>query len=434
MANEEPKKIAIIGAGISGLSLAQMLKETAEVTVFEQASTAGGLLSCARVKDNLFHKIGGHVFNSRDQRVLDWFWSYFDKEREFVKARRNAKILMEDQLIGYPIENHLYQLAPAALHTILDELLANASLPAPAGGYADFEAFLKGNFGATLYELYLKPYNCKIWRRDLSEVPLEWLEGKLPAPNLKQILLGNLLRQQESEMVHSAFYYPLENGSQFIIDRLSAGLSIQCNAPVERIERSGEQLWLNEQHCFDAVVYSGDLRRLHARYRTTNDALAAALLAVTALPSNSTSNVFCETDPTEISWLYLPDPVLAAHRIIYTGNFSPTNNRGTNRSTCVVEFTGIHTYEKMREEIKKLPGNLTPLAHNIEANSYIIHQPGSRAKVQRTAALLEREGLFLLGRFAQWEYFNMDACIKAAMQTREKVATHLQAACLVPAT
>jgi UDP-galactopyranose mutase len=92
----------------------------------------------------------------------------------------------------------------------------------------------------------------------------------------------------------------------------------------------------------------------------------------------------------------------------------------------------MHTYEEMREEVKKLPGNLTPLAHNIEASSYIIHQPDSRYKVQQTATLLEQEGLFLLGRFAQWEYFNMDACIKAAMQMHEKLVTYLQVHCHVP--
>lgn len=32
------KKIAIIGAGISGLSIAQLLKDRYEVTVFESAS------------------------------------------------------------------------------------------------------------------------------------------------------------------------------------------------------------------------------------------------------------------------------------------------------------------------------------------------------------------------------------------------------------
>ena len=43
------KKIAIIGAGISGLSSAHFLKDHYDVTVFEKESTPGGLIRCERV-------------------------------------------------------------------------------------------------------------------------------------------------------------------------------------------------------------------------------------------------------------------------------------------------------------------------------------------------------------------------------------------------
>lgn len=65
------QKIAIIGAGISGLSTAHFLKNRYEVTVFEKDSQSGGLIKCRRVQGNLFHTCGGHVFNSKRQDVLD---------------------------------------------------------------------------------------------------------------------------------------------------------------------------------------------------------------------------------------------------------------------------------------------------------------------------------------------------------------------------
>ena len=94
-------KIAIIGAGISGLSAGQILGKKYEVELFDRAAKPGGLVKCDRINDNLFHRVGGHVFNSRNPKVLDWFWSFFDKEREFLKARRNAKILLNGKLIGF---------------------------------------------------------------------------------------------------------------------------------------------------------------------------------------------------------------------------------------------------------------------------------------------------------------------------------------------
>ena len=57
------KKVAVIGAGISGVSVARMLNEKAEVTVFEKKDKPGGLIACDVVDGNLYHKVGGHVFN-----------------------------------------------------------------------------------------------------------------------------------------------------------------------------------------------------------------------------------------------------------------------------------------------------------------------------------------------------------------------------------
>ena len=73
-------KVAIIGAGVAGLSAAHFLKGRYEVIIFEKEGTPGGLIKCCRVNGNLFHTCGGHVFNSKRQDVLDWF----DEEIDFL--------------------------------------------------------------------------------------------------------------------------------------------------------------------------------------------------------------------------------------------------------------------------------------------------------------------------------------------------------------
>jgi protoporphyrinogen oxidase len=224
-------KVAIIGAGISGISAGKLLTaRNAEVVIFEKNARPGGLVNCDWVDGNLFHKVGGHVFNSKNPDVLKWFWDFFDRDHEFLRARRNAKILLNGKLIGYPIENHLYQLDQSDLDIVVDELLQKSGdgYTGP-DSYSNFEAFLKGNFGARLYDLYFGPYNEKLWRNALHAVPLEWLDGKLPMPDYKRIFLSNIARQEESEMVHSTFFYPKKGGSQFIIDRLAEGLSVRTD-------------------------------------------------------------------------------------------------------------------------------------------------------------------------------------------------------------
>lgn len=51
---------------------------------------------------------------------------------------------------------------------------------------------------------YIFPYNEKIWQTDLSAIPIEWLQGKLPMMEPSQILEGNIFKSSDN-MVHSTF-------------------------------------------------------------------------------------------------------------------------------------------------------------------------------------------------------------------------------------
>lgn len=417
------KTATIIGSGISGLSIANMLSGRFMVKILERADKAGGLIKCERINGNLFHKVGGHVFNSKNQLVLDWFWKHFDRDNEFILARRNAKILFNNQLIGYPLENYLYQLPEAQLRPIIDELLElTARDKNEIPSYHNFKDFLIGNFGEKLYDLYFGPYNSKIWNTDISKVPLEWLDGKLPMPQIKEVIISNIIKKEESAMVHAAFYYPKRDGSQYIVNRLAEKQDISLSYPVTGIELKDGRLSINDGDILtDILVYCGDVRQLASIVKINDDNLKSALVSVIDLPSNGTSNVLCETDDNDLSWLYLPEEKFKAHRIIYTGNFSSTNNAGSGRKTCVVEFSGKQEQSAMITELKLLPGNLHPLAFNYEPNSYIIQQKETRNKIAELKKLLASYHIYLLGRFGEWEYYNMDKCIESAMELSERL-------------
>lgn len=117
-------KIAVIGAGVSGLSIAQMLRGCHKVVVFEANSTPGGLIRCKRVNGSLFHTCGGHVFNSKKQEVLDWFWKRFDRDKEFTLTDRNSVVFMPDgKHIPYPIENHAYLFSDEMLKRFVKDIV-----------------------------------------------------------------------------------------------------------------------------------------------------------------------------------------------------------------------------------------------------------------------------------------------------------------------
>ncbi len=417
------KKATVIGSGISGLSISKMLSERYDVEILEQFNKAGGLIKCDRINGNLFHRVGGHVFNSKNQTVLNWFWKHFNRDQEFLQATRNAKILLNNRLIGYPLENYLYQLPENELKPIIEELIEMiAKGKSENTNYDNFKDFLIGNFGENLYRLYFGPYNSKIWNTDISKVPLEWLDGKLPMPKIKEVIVSNIIKKEETGMVHSLFYYPKRNGSQFIIDRLAEQQKINLSYIVSNIATSQNRLMINSDNITtDIIVYCGDVRKLKSIIDIKDAALNEALASVTDLPSNGTSNVLCETDANDISWLYLPEDKYKAHRIIYTGNFSDTNNEGTDRRTCVVEFSGKQDKEEMIKELQSLPGNLKPLAFNYEPNSYIIQDKQTRSKIENLKSHLAKYNIYLLGRFAEWEYYNMDKCIEAAMELSKRL-------------
>ena len=141
------KRIAIIGAGVSGLTMGRLLAPRATVTIYESDSRPGGLIKCDRVEESLFHTCGGHVFNTRRQEVLDMFWSLFDRERDFVKADRNSAVRMPDGAeIPYPIENHAYMLDDDTLHAVIADV---ARMRAEADEPHNFEQFLRKQFGPT---------------------------------------------------------------------------------------------------------------------------------------------------------------------------------------------------------------------------------------------------------------------------------------------
>ncbi|MDE6393716.1 MAG: NAD(P)-binding protein, partial [Duncaniella sp.] len=255
-------RIAIIGAGVSGLTMGRLLAPRASVTVYESASRPGGLIKCERVDGNLFHTCGGHVFNTRRQDVLDMFWSIFDRDRDFILADRNSAVRMPDgKEIPYPVENHAYMLDDGTLRRVIADVARMRG--AEGKDPANFEEFLRRQFGTTLYDLYFGPYNRKVWRRDLSTVPLSWLEGKLPMPTPEEMLYNNIRRVKEKAFVHSTFYYERRDGSQFLADKLAEGLDVRYSTPVSSIERSGGK-WDVDGEEYDAVVYCGNIKQLPA--------------------------------------------------------------------------------------------------------------------------------------------------------------------------
>ena len=404
-------KIAIIGAGISGLSVGQLLKEKHNVTLYEAEEQPGGLVKCDRVEGHLFHRTGGHVFNTKNQEVLDFFWSFFDKEREFTLSDRNSVVAMPDgKWVPYPIENHAYLLDEETVHSFISDLLQIKVTEGKAEP-SNFEEFLSNRFGKTLYQLYFRPYNEKVWRRDLTKVPLSWLEGKLPMPTVEEMLYNNIKKVEEKQFVHSRFFYAKEGGSQFLVNRLAKGLNIVCNHPVQSLQLQDNGTWSVDGESFDKVVFCGNIKCLPQMLSTLQ---AEEVAQIEALESHGTTTVLCEIDDNPYSWIYLPSKEYDSHRIICTGNFARTN-RTEEKMSATIEFTDYKSEAEIKEQLQRLPLHPRYLAHHYEKYTYPIQDMQTRRNIQSLSQRLATQHLYLCGRFAEWEYYNMDAAMASAM-------------------
>ena len=410
------KKVAVIGAGISGLTTAQLLKDKYDVTVFEKDNRPGGLIKCERVNGNLFHTCGGHVLNSKYPEVLEWLKGFVNFDTEYVKANRNSSVVFDCGLyIPYPIENHVYLLPQDIQLRCVEDFLSLASLQ--NSNYTNFEDFLKKRFGATLFELYFEPYNKKVWRCPLNEIPLSWLDGKLPMPTVNEIFFNNMNHVEERSFVHSTFWYPKQDGSQFFANRLATEINVQYGKSIDKLNFF-EGVWEIEADKYDIVVFCGNIKQLPDSIEGVD--ISKYKEGIDALQYHGTTTVFCEIDKNPYSWLYLPSSEYSSHRIICTGNFSVTNN-APGKMTGTVEFTDEISLEDIKDNLQKMPFSPIYITHKYNRYTYPIQTAGTRGMINEFKQVMCKNNFHITGRFADWEYYNMDVAIKAAMKVCERL-------------
>jgi protoporphyrinogen oxidase len=423
--------VLVIGAGVSGLSAAQRCKSLGlNVAVLEQDKKAGGLIRCERINGSLHHLVGGHVFNTKLPTIRKFFWGNICKRSEFAAMDRNAKILLGDRMVNYPIENHIYELSEADMSSVIDDLVRSVSNQGDKP--ETFQDFLYQRFGKTLCELYFIPYNRKIWQKDLADIAVEWLGDKLPMPTVSEILRANINRKQaHAKMVHDSFFYPKTNGSQQIVESLMKDVYVVTNERVDSIIVDNENnLTINGKYRARHLVYTGDARRLPSAIGAASFS-SNILEDLQSLEGHGTTNVLFACKPSNTSWTYIPLPSTKAHRIINTGLFATTNTARSlldmNLSTSVVEFSGYLSKEEAYREASLMPGFHAAISYNYRETTYVIQSIRTRHVIKCLKEQLESMNISLVGRFAEWEYYNMDTAMHAAIRTADKIGRRLSA-------
>ena len=82
----------------------------------------------------------------------------------------------------------------------------------------NFEEFIYKVWGAGIAKHFAIPYNRKLWAVPLSEMETSWLGGRVPLPDLQEMIEGALKPVPKPMGPNARFGYPLKGGFQALID------------------------------------------------------------------------------------------------------------------------------------------------------------------------------------------------------------------------
>ena len=126
---------------------------------------------------------------------------------------------------------------------------------------------------------------------------------------------------------------------------------------------------------------------------------------------NKVSNVLWESDGSDQTWTYFPSKDSIFHRHIHIGNFCRPKN-----SYIITECIGEKSFEEMKLEGEKTAYLKTPLDYHVSDHAYVVYDKNYFKYKDLIIKHFKKQGIKNLGRFGEWEYYNMDICIKSAIE------------------
>lgn len=403
-------KICIIGAGITGLTSGRLLSKNHEVIIYEKESNIGGIARTRTVNGVTYHTVGGHCLNSKNKTVMDFIFNDVLAKENWHQVKRDAKINFHNNFVSYPIEFSVKEIAK------FDEDLAfnitKDFLSSKDNETENLADWFKEKFGETLANEYFIPYNRKIWQMDPSQMSHLWIDGKLPLPNKKDFF-KSLLEDNEDTMPHSTFFYPNSNNQNTFIEALSNGLNIVTDFEVKSLEKVKDKWIVNSEYEYDLVINTMPLNILPLILKNTP---VEIISESKKLKYNKVTNVLWKTKAIDYTWSYYPSANTIFHRHIHIGNFfSPKDNY------TITESMGEHTYDEMIEYGKQFDYLLEPLDYNLSDYAYVVYDQNYSDTTNKIKLYFTEIGLHTIGRFGEWEYYNMDMCMESAFNLLEKI-------------
>lgn len=464
-AREARRRTIVVGAGPTGLSAAYHLGSDA--LLIEQNSRVGGL--CRSIEVNGFtFDYAGHIMFSNDPYVHELYRILLGDNVHWQD--REAWIYSKDVYTRYPFQASLYGLPPAVIKecvlgaiearfgslknghnrnsangngtngtrsTTLKDCCADGILESSAAlaearngthGPKDprnFEEFIYKVWGAGIAKHFAIPYNRKLWAVPLNEVETSWLGGRVPLPDLEQMIEGALSPTPKVLGPNARFGYPLRGGFQALMDAWLPHLKgeLRTGSRVIRVSPAQRTVTLNDgsELPYEHLISTMPLPVLMRQIDEAPASLRAEAAKLRHISVRCVHLGIGREQLTEKHWIYYPEDTVF-HRIFVQGNASPScNPAGGFGLTCEITYAPSKPLPCDGDDLMKLciedcrrVGLLRrddPVWAAVQCDlpyAYVVYDHGRAAAVQAIREWLRKRNILLAGRYSEWEYYNSD--------------------------
>lgn len=429
--------VLVLGGGWAGLLAARELHRfdpNLRVVVLERDSeaSAGGLLRSEIVDGFTFDCGGPHILFSKYPETLLEVSEILGTN--LVRRKRRNFVLFEDRFVPYPFENGMYVLSEESRKRLGQGLLAaNAKLAENAGWQPrTFRDWIFGLFGDPIAREYLEPYNEKIWKRELDRLSADWVftPGRVPTPSPSEIARAMAGHESIGYREQAEFLYPRTGGISSLYRALQklvveTGAELSYGTGVHRVERISDRWVVNGTTSAPILVSTIPLPELLRMLRgiprldswiATFDYNRVLVVGVAL------------TKPTpDQTAVYVPRPDVNFHRYTWMSYLTPSSDENSN---LIAEVTiPCQTVPDLDTEVRRVVDGLVKVGvvssksellftrSWLNEYGYPVYTHDHRLATNTVLANLRASGLYSVGRWGSWEYWNTDMVLRAVRAT-----------------
>ncbi|CAH7681692.1 hypothetical protein PPACK8108_LOCUS14332 [Phakopsora pachyrhizi] len=210
-------EILIIGAGPTGLGSARRLHQLNHQSylVIDQQSEAGGLASTDLTSEGFLFDVGGHVIFSHYKYFDDIISEALPKESDWYTHQRISYVRSKDTWVAYPYQNNISQLPVDDQVNCIEGMIDAAEVRSRAVEKPkNFDEWILRMMGTGLADLFMRPYNFKVWAIPTTLMQCEWLGERVAAPSLKTVVKNTLYKREAGNWgPNSTFKFPAKDGT-----------------------------------------------------------------------------------------------------------------------------------------------------------------------------------------------------------------------------